>query len=158
MRRITPTLVVLALVIAGCGSSGSTTSSGPTTAEFKAEFTAQKAKLKSLGQDVGTAVSTAPKKTNTAIMTEFQSLASRATTLAGSLGQLSVPTQYKAELATLESSITQVAGALHSIEAAAAANDAPAAKAAAETLVADAEQVKSADNALSSKLGLPVTK
>ena len=75
----------------------------------------------------------------------------------GSLSQLSVPTQYKAELATLQSSITQVAQALHSIEAAAAASDAQAAKAAAETLVADAQQVKSADNALSAKLGLPVS-
>jgi len=32
-----------------------------------------------------------------------------------------------------------------------------AAKAAAETLVADAQQVKSDDDALSAKLGLPVT-
>jgi soluble cytochrome b562 len=156
MRRLSPILIALALVIAGCGSSGSTTSSGPTTAEFKTAYSAQKVELKALGEDVGTAVAAAPKKSDAALTSEFQALASRATALAGSFGQLSAPTQYEAELATLQSSITQVAGSLHSIEAAAAAGDTQAAKAAAESLVADAQQVKSADSALSAKLGLPL--
>jgi len=156
MRRLAPVLVVLSLVIAGCGSSGSTTAPGPTTAEFKSAYAAQKVTLKSLGEDVGTAVAAAPKKSDAALTSEFRALASRATALAGSFGQLNVPTQYKADLAALQSSVTQVAGSLHSIEAAAAAGDAQAAKAAAEALVADAQQVKSADSTLSAKLGLPL--
>jgi hypothetical protein len=44
---------------------------------------------------------------------------------------------------------------LHSIEAAAAAHDATAAKAGGEAIVAEAQQVQSDDKALSSKLGLP---
>jgi hypothetical protein len=161
MRRATPivlaALLALALVLAGCGGSSSSTGTGPTVSSFKAAFAAEKAQLKVLGTDVGTAVEGAAKQTDTALASQFQSLASRATALAGSLGQLSAPAQYKAELAALQSSVTQVAGALHSFEAAAAAHDAAAAKAAVETLVADAQQVKSTDNALSAKLGIPTS-
>ncbi|HEX7610970.1 MAG TPA: hypothetical protein VF380_09870 [Solirubrobacteraceae bacterium] len=158
MRRVTPIFLVALLALAGCGSStSSSTSSTPTVSSFKTTFAAEKAQLGALGKDVGGAVEGASKQTDTALATQFQSLASRATALAGSLGQLSAPAQYKAELAALQSSVTQVAGALHSIEAAAAAHDAAAAKAAAETLVADAQQVKTDDLALSGKLGLPTT-
>jgi hypothetical protein len=161
MRRATPFLLAatLALALAGCGSSSSTSSTvtGPSVSSFKAAFTTEKAQLHALGTDVGKAVEGAAKQTDAALAAQFQSLAARATALSGSLGQLSAPTQYKAELAALQSSVTQVAGALHSIEAAAAAHDSAAAKAAAESLVVDAEQVKTDDNALSAKLGIPAT-
>jgi hypothetical protein len=158
MRSSSLALLVclLALALAGCGTSSST-STGPTTASFKAAFSAEKVKLKSLGENVGSAVEGAGKKSDAALMAQFQELASRATELAGSLGQLAAPDKFKTALATLQSSVTQVAGALHSIEAAAAAHDAAAAKAGAETLVADAQQVKSSDNALSTALGLPTS-
>jgi hypothetical protein len=169
MRRISPALLVALVALVGCGSSSTSSSSTSTTtsttatsteaslATFKSEFQAQKITLTALGKAVGAAVEGASHHTDEALAKQFRSLASRATTLAGSLGQLNAPTAYKAELSTLQSSVTQVAGTLHSIEAAAAAHDATAAKAGGESIVADAEQVKSADNKLSAKLGLPTS-
>jgi hypothetical protein len=160
MRRISSLLIIGLLALAGCGSSKSstTTSTGPSpTALFKAAFAADKAKLTKLGEDVGAAVEGAKSQTDNALMNQFQSLGSRATVLSGALSQLEAPAQFKGELATLQSSVTQVAGSLHAIEAAAAANDAAAAKAAAEALVANAQEVKTSDNALSAKLGLPTS-
>jgi hypothetical protein len=160
MRRASPVLILTVLALAGCGGGSGTTASTstePSLSAFKTAFAAQKATLRALGTDVGSAVTGANHQTDAALFTQFQGLASRATALAGALGQLSPPSQYKSDLAALQSSITQVAGALHGIEAAAAAHDVSAAKAAADTLVADAQQVKSDDDALSAKLGLPVT-
>jgi hypothetical protein len=148
---ISAVLVAGLLAFTGCGGS-----SEPSTSSFKSAFSAQKTKLRVLGADAGAAVEGAGKQTDSALLSQFQSLASRATSMAGALGQLDAPSKYKAELAMPQSSVTQVADALHSIEAA-AAHDASAAKAASETLVADAQQVKSTDNTLSAKLGLPTS-
>ena len=155
MRRLVPILAVLSLLPAGCGGSAATTGPAPATAGFRAAFTTQKAELTALGEDVGTAVAAAPRRSDAALTAEFHALASRARALAGSLGQLSVPAPYRTELTALQSSITRVAGSLHAIEAAAAAGDPQAAKAAAEALVANAQLVKSSDGALSAALGLP---
>ena len=152
MRRTTAIAValVLALAGAGCGSS-----SAPTKASFAQQFGVQRAKLGTLGQDVGAAVATARQKTDAMLAAEFRLLAERATALAGSLGSLNVPARYRNDLSSLQSSVTQVAGTLHSIQAAAIAHDTTAARAGGETIVADAAQVRSYTNTLSSKLGLP---
>jgi hypothetical protein len=151
MLRISPVVLVVLLLLIGCGSSG------PTTSSFKSEFRTQKTTLTALGKDVGAAVEGASHQTDSALTKQFEGLASRATALAGALGQLNAPSQYKSELSALQSSITQVAGTLHSIEAATAANDASAAKAGGESIVANAQQVKTIDNTLSAKLGLPTS-
>jgi len=151
MRRVGPVLPVVAvLALAGCGGS-----SGPTTSSFKAAFKVQKAKLKTLGNEIGAAVEGASSQTDAALVKQFEGLASRTTQEAGAIGQLSAPSKFKTELASLQSSLTQVAGTLREIEAAAAANDATTAKAAGEAIVTDAQQVKSIDDALTAKLGLP---
>jgi hypothetical protein len=162
MRRLIPVgLIIGALALAGCGgssSSGTTsTSSEPSTSAFTSAFKVQKAKLKALGEAVGAGVTGAAHKTDAELTAEFKILASRATELSGALGQLEAPAKFRGDLATLQSSLTQVAGTLHSIEAAAAAHDAGAAKAGGEAIVAEAEQVKSDDNALSSKLSIPTS-
>jgi hypothetical protein len=159
MRRLIPAVLFIgALALGGCGGSSSSgtssTSAEPSTTAFTSAFKVQKAKLRALGEAVGADVTGAAHKTDAQLMSEFKSLASRATELSGALGQLEAPAKYKGGLATLQSSLTQVAGTLHAIEAAAAAHDAGAAKAGGEAIVAEAEQVKSADNALSSALGL----
>ena len=151
MRRLIPVLLIGAIALSGCGSSGS---SEPSTSDFKASFQAQKAQLKALGEAVGSAVTGAASKTNGELVTEFKGLAARATALAGSFAQLEAPAKYKADLAALQSSLTQVAGTLNSIEAAAAANDGNAAKAGGETIVTEGQQVRNADNTLSAKLGI----
>lgn len=115
----------------------------------------QKAKLKTLGNEIGAAVEGASSQTDAALVKQFEGLASRTTQEAGAIGQLSAPSKFKTELASLQSSLTQVAGTLREIEAAAAANDATTAKAAGEAIVTDAQQVKSIDDALTAKLGLP---
>jgi hypothetical protein len=151
MRSVSLAALAAVIALAGCGSSG------PSTSAFKSEFRTQKTTLNALGKDVGAAVEGASHQTDSALTTQFQALASRATALAGALGQLNAPSQYKSELSALQSSVTQVAGTLHSIEAATAANDLNAAKAGGEAIVANAQQVKSIDNTLSAKLGLPTS-
>jgi hypothetical protein len=160
MRRVIPVVLITgALAIAGCGGSSgsastSSTNSEPSTSAFTSAFKVQKAKLRALGTAVGADVTGAAHKSDIQLANEFKRLAARATELSGALGQLEAPTKYKVDLGSLVSSLTQVAGTLHAIEAAAAANDESAAKAGGEAIVAEAEQVKSDDNALSSKLGL----
>ncbi len=151
MRRLIPVLLIGAIALSGCGGSGS---SEPSISAFKASFEAQKPPLKELGEAVGSAVTGAASKTNGELVSEFKALATRATALAGAFGQLEAPAKYKAELAALQSSLTQVAGTLNSIEAAAAANDGNAAKAGGETIVTEGQQVKSADEKLSAALGI----
>jgi len=152
MRRVSSIALVALLVLVGCGGS-----SGPSESSFKKSYSSEKAKLKKLGEDVGQAVEGAAKQNDGTLVKEFEGLAGRATTLAGELGQLQAPTKFRTELASLQSSITQVAGTLRQIEAAAAANDESAAKAGGEAIVADSQQVKAIDDALSKKLGLPST-
>src|SRR6059058_2951699 len=98
MRRAAAILVTatLALAGAGCGSS-----SGPTKASFAKEFSVQRSKLQLLGADVGAAVATARRKTDAMLAAEFRLLAERATALAGTLGSLDTPKQYRNELSSL---------------------------------------------------------
>jgi hypothetical protein len=169
MRRVIPVVLIAGtLALTGCGGSSgsagtsstsltgstSSTSSEPSVSAFTSAFKVQKAKLRALGVSVGAAVTGAAHKSDIQLTDEFKALAARATALSGALGQLEAPAKYKADLGSLVSSLTQVAGTLHAIEAAAAANDESAAKAGGEAIVTEAEQVKSDDNALSVKLGL----
>ncbi len=161
MRRFAPIVLVALLASAGCGSSSKSatttaTSSGPSVASFKTAFAAQKKTLTVLGKDVGAAVEGASKETDVALTKQFEGLSSRATALAGSMAQLQAPAQFRVELSSLESALTQVAGTLRQIEAAAAAHDGTAAKSGGEAIVTDAQQIKSIDVTLSTKLGLPV--
>ncbi len=150
-RRLIPIALTALIALSGCGSSGS---AEPSTSAFKASYQAQKAQLSALGEAVGKAVAHASGKTNGELVGEFRKLAARATALAGTFGQLEAPKNYKAELAALQSSLTQVAGTLNSIEAAAVANDAAAAKAGGETIFTEGQQVTTDDHHLSDKLGL----
>jgi len=153
LRRISPVLLILLLVLSGCGSSSG--GSEPDTSAFKTAFAAQKKTLSALGKDVGAAVEGANQLNDAELVKQFEGLATRATTLAGTLAQLEVPKKFKVELSELQSSLTQVAGTLHSIEAAAAAHDAVAAKVGGEAIVVNARQVKTVDDRLSARLGLP---
>jgi hypothetical protein len=141
----------LAITVQACGGSGQTRTT------FKQAFSVQRAKLRVLGDDVGAAVATARQKTDAMLASEFRLLAERATALAGALGGLSAPAQYRADLGSLQSSVTQIAGTLHSIQAAAISHDADAARAGGETIVADAAQVKNDAGVLSARLGLPAS-
>ena len=153
--------ILAAALLAGCGSSSSSSSSSsststePSTATFKSEFASYHTELHALGQEIGAAITGAPKQSNQQLESEFSALATKTTALAGKLSSLSVPAAYKQEVGTLESALTQVAGSLHGIEAAAAAGDPNAAKAASATLVVDSGQVKASTKQLLSKLGLP---
>ena len=152
MRRTAMILAAAALAFAGAGCGSSST---PTKASFAKEFGIQRSKLRVLGDDVRAAVATARGKTDPMLAAEFRLLAERATALAGALGGLDAPKRYRNELSSLQSSVTQVAGTLQSIQAAAIAHDADAARAGGEAIVADAAQVKSYTDSLSTKVGLP---
>ena len=146
---IMATTLLAALTLAACGGS-----SGPTVSQFKTEYQAQKTTFEQLGTDIAKAITSAPKQTNTAIATSFNSLGTRATAQAAAIRKLKVPSQFKGQVNSLATDFDTVASDLHSVGSAATAANGSEAKSAAEKLVLDAEKLKQVDTTLSKKLGL----
>jgi hypothetical protein len=146
-----PFLALSALVLSACGSSG------PSLSEFKQGFAADKAAFSAIGNDVGVALQTAPKKTNAELATEFSVLASRAAQQQTNLQALKAPSKYRHDLTTLISDFTPVIADLRAIAAAARADNAKAAETSAASLVRHSVTLKSADVGLSRALGIPLT-
>jgi hypothetical protein len=149
-NRPIPLLAVLAAAaITGCGGS-----SGPSLSKFKSGYSADKTQLTKLGTDLGTAITNANKKTNAELATEFQSLSTGVSKEATALRKLQPPSGYKSEFNKLTTSLGAVATDLHAISTAATAGDTASARTATTQLLKDAGDVKSADTAVSTKLGL----
>jgi TolA-binding protein len=150
MRKPIPTVIVLALVLAGCGGSSS-----PSLSAFKSGFAANKQSFHSLGVDLQHAIATAQTKTDAQLASEIGSLATRAKQQAASLSKLNPPPRYKADLQKLESGFRSVASDLGQIATAATKHDATTARSATLSLIHDASVVKAGDTAISSGLHLP---
>lgn len=153
--RSRPTTIATIAVTAGLALGGCGGSSGPSLSAFKSGYSAQKTQFTALGKALASAITSAPKETNGALATEFQSLSTRATAQAASLRKLNAPSKYKSELDSLASSFDTIAGDLHAVSTAATQGNASAAKSAAEKLVQDAATLKTTDTKLSQQLGLP---
>jgi hypothetical protein len=154
-RRVSLAATLLTVVLAGCGSSSSST---PSLSSFKQSFATEKTQFSKLGNDLGTSIQKAGAKTDVQLAAEFDQLASRAKAQAAALRKLDAPAKFKSELSQLSSGLDAVATDLGGIATAAKAHDAPKARTATTAMLADATKVKTADDALTKQLGLPKTK
>jgi hypothetical protein len=177
-------IALLAIVLAGCGSSSKTSSSAPpsssasassstaatsstttsssaagtgSTGSFKSGFAADKVQFAALGANLQKALTQAGSKTDAQLATELSKLSDQAKAQAQKLSQLSPPAKYKTTLANLVNSLNSVAADLKTISVAATKHDATAAKSATQKLVADATKVKAADTQITNGLGLPAS-
>jgi hypothetical protein len=171
MPWMTYTAALVALVLAGCGSSSnsssssstssaaastsSTSSSAPSASTFKSGFSTDRVQFRKLGLDVEKEITTAQTKTDAQLAIEIAALAVRAKQQAALLSQLSPPAKYQSTLQGLVTAFNAVAGDLHKISVAATNNDGPAAKTATVTLIHDSAKVKTADDAITIGLKLP---
>jgi hypothetical protein len=155
MRRGTTigTIAVTAVVaLSGCGGS-----SAPSLSKFKSGYAADKTAFSQLGTDLASAITSAPKESNSTLATAFASLSTRATQQADNLRKLDPPSKYKDELNSLAASFDTIAGDLKAVSTAATKADATAAKSAAEKLVKDSVALKATDTKLTQQLGLPAS-
>ena len=133
------TTILAALALAACGGGD-----GPTTADFRTEYAPISALIRGLGSDVGTAVTTANKKTDAQLQTEFGDLAKRTGAAATALAGTHPPDDAAIEQARtqLVAGVRQGASDLAAISAAASLSDAAEAKAATIRLMKHSAAVK----------------
>jgi len=155
MRRLALALVavlVAAAALSACG--GTTTSTGPSTADYQKSFAPIDQRIKDIGNSVGDAVVNAKSKSTTELATEFAGLSAQVRTVAADLAALDAPDAIKAQQTALTSALGDAARSLRSISAAATAADARAAKAATVKLAAvDSPKIKQARLAIEKQLG-----
>ncbi len=164
-RATIPALALATLSLSACGSSSSQTSgssksstpAAPSLSAFKAGFAHDKAQFTKLGNELGLAIRTASKKTNSQLGAEFNTLASRATQQQTKLGKLNPPARYKAKVDELIADFGAVGKDMKAIATASSTNDAAAARSSATRLVKHSAALKTVDVALTAALGLPQT-
>jgi len=144
LRAIAATLtaILAALALAACGGSGG--ADAPTTADFRTEYAPISALIRGIGDDVGTAVTTANKKTDAQLQEQFGELAKRTGSAATALEDTHPPDDAAIEQARTQliTGVRQGASDLAAISAAASLSDAAAAKAATIRLIKHSAAVK----------------
>jgi hypothetical protein len=154
MRALASAVVIAALALAGCGSSSP---AQPSLSAFKSGFQAEKAAFRQLGLDLQKTITGAKAKTDAQLATEIRVLSGRASQQASQLAKLKPPAKFKTSLTRLVAGFRAVSTDLTSIATAAVKHNGTAAKSATETLLADAAKVKTADDAITTGLGLSAT-
>ena len=153
MRSLRLTFIVVvaltALVAAGCGSS----SSGPSKTDFNNGYKPLNAEILAIGSEVGATIQTAKSKSDAALATTFESLATRLDQVKTKLTSLKAPDDYKSDVAALDKALGTVSVDLHAIASSAKGHDAAGAKAATQKLVADSPALRDARRALAQKTG-----
>jgi hypothetical protein len=142
------------MVLAGCGSGTSSTSSA-SQADFKAGFAASQREFRKLGIDLAKDITRAGSKTDAQLAKEFGALAKRAGQQASQLAALKPPAKYTKRITRLVAGFRATQADLSKIATAATSHDASSAQSATRTLLTDAARIKTADTSLSTDLGLP---
>ncbi len=145
-------LVMLALLVAGCGGSSSS-SSADQTATFKTGYESAANQLKQSSQAIGAAIQQAPKQTDAQIHAAFQNLASRWQNALSQLQTLKPPANLAVTFNTVTGAAGRVEADLNAIVAAAATHSSSAAEQASASLVTDIQSAKAASTTITSKLG-----
>jgi hypothetical protein len=145
-RRVAPLAlgVVVAGLIAGCGGDDKSDD----VADFKKDAAAAAAKTTLLGDDLGTAISTASSKTDAQLTATFADLTTRAKAIVADLRALKPNDASRQKVADLSEALDVGATDLEAIKTAAANSDADAARSATEKLVTDSPAIKDANAAL----------
>jgi DNA repair ATPase RecN len=183
-KSLIAAVALLVILLAGCGSSKSTTSSatasgsasatssattssarpsssttatgtGAPVSAFKADLLRDKAQFTAFGASLQKALLGAGSKTDAQLADELSALSDKAKAQAQRLSQLNPPAKYKTTVDNLVTYVTKVGADLKQISQAAVNHDAAAAKTATKQLIQDATKVKAADTALTTGLGLP---
>ncbi len=154
MRAVASAMMIVTLASAGCGSSSP---AQPSLSAFKSGFRVEKATFRPLGLDLQRTITGARAKTDAQLATELSALSGRASEQASQLAKLKPTAKFKSLLTQLAGGFQAVSADLKLIAAAAVKHDRAAAKAATMALLADAAKVKTADDAITTGLGLPAT-
>jgi len=136
------TTILAAVALAACG--GNSGGDAPTTADFRTEYAPISAVIRGIGDDVGTAVTTAKTKTDAQLQAQFGDLAKRTGSAATALADTHPPDDaaIKQARTQLITGIRQGASDLAAISSAASLSDAAAAKAATIKLLQHSTNVK----------------
>lgn len=147
--RILPLAALVAAVsLAACGGG----SDAPTAADAKAAYAPIQTKIKSLGTDIGGAIGGASQATDAELAQQFDALADRGRAQKAEIDGIDVPDSLAALRNALRNALSKGTDDLTDIATASKASNAAAARAAAEKLVADSEQIRSARDAFEAAL------
>lgn len=152
-RRTLPVVIVAALM-AGCGSSGSASKSRSAADSFKQDFIRQVGPLRAVGGELTTALQSAPAQSDAQVHSTFAQLARSTGPVVQGLAGLRPPAGYRADVTTMHDALARAQTDLAAIARAAGHHRAAAAKAAFQRLVADSKVVKAADDRVSQALGV----
>jgi len=141
-------LLALATPLAACGESEKD--------KYIDDFKPLNDKLLAVGQDLGTAVDGAGKKSDAALATEFDALATRLEEVNNDIADLDTPPELEDEASALNTRIEATIGDIEDIAKAARQNDAEEAAAATVQLASDAQKVNAAQNRLAKATGAEV--
>lgn len=131
------------------------TSANASTTSFKAAYTPVNTSIRALGNQIGSALQTADRKTDAQLAVQFGTLATKTLAASSRVAELSgAPTKLRGFQSRLANALASAASDLGGIRNAALAQSVPKAQAALKRLVASATRVKSARDSLARALGL----
>jgi len=140
-RRLLPLaalLATVALIGAGCGSS----SDEPSASDAQSAYSSIRTQISGLGDSIGGAIVGARSQTDVQLADAFAQLNDRAQATVERLQALEVPDDLRDEQQALSDALDRGTADLADIARAARASDADAAKAAAQQLIADSQQIR----------------
>lgn len=144
IRRLFPlaaSLATVALIGAGCGSSDS---DQPSAADAQSAYSSIRTQISGLGDSIGAAMTGANRQTDVQLSEAFAQLNDRAQATVERLQALDVPDELRDEQQALSDALDQGTGDLADIARAARSSDAAGARAAAQQLIADSQQIRDA--------------
>lgn len=142
IRRLLPLAALLAAVLLiGCGSSDS---DQPSASDAQSAYSSVRTQVMTLGSSIGTAITSASRETDAQLSSAFSALAAQGHAAVERLDALDVPDDLVAKRNALRDAIQTGTGDLSDIATAARASDAAAARTAAQQLIADSEQIRTA--------------
>jgi hypothetical protein len=141
IRRLLPLpalLAAVALVGTGCGGG----SDQPSASDAQTAYSSVRTQIYSLGASIGTAINGASRQTDVQLARAFAQLEDRGRAAIARLDTLEVPDELRDQRQALSDALDTVTGDLADIARAARANDADAARQAAQQLIVDSRQIK----------------
>ncbi len=140
MRRLLPLAALLvAVAAAGCGSSDA-----PSADDAKTSYESVRSQIVDLGGSIGDAINGASRSNDGQLSETFSSLKARGRSAVARLDDLKVPDSLDDERQALRDALDKGSDDLADIATAAQASDADAARQAAQQLVADSADIRTA--------------
>lgn len=147
-------LVLVVLLLAGCGSGSSGSSTLEQHGTFRSDFKLTVTQFKQTAHDIGVAVQGASSRSDSQIASTFSGLAAAWQTDLSHLKSLTPPAAVAGNYTTLTAAATRTEADLQAIVAAARTHSGSAARQAGQKLVEDVLVAKSASETISHKLGI----